>query len=100
MAPCCAPLLVEVAMVGVAAVGVVVPPLPLPDPPLLLLPPPPHPKSILPDKKTAASNSCPARIFLVSRSRRLNLLQSAATMRALSHKSVNCEFAGVKKIQC
>jgi hypothetical protein len=56
--------------VGVAAVGVVVLPPPLPDP-LLLLPPPPHPKNKLPDNRTAASISSPARIFLVSRSLRI-----------------------------
>jgi hypothetical protein len=71
VAPFCAPLLAEVVIVGVAAVGVVVLPPPLPDPPPPLLPPLPHPKNKLPDKRTAASISCPARIFLVSRSLRI-----------------------------
>jgi hypothetical protein len=73
-APFCAPLLVEVVMFGVAAVGVVVPPPPPPFPPPLL-PPLPHPHNKLPDMRIAASISCPARMFLVSGSRRLNLLE-------------------------
>jgi hypothetical protein len=90
MAPFCAPLLLDVEIAGVAATWGVAGQHPGPPP---LIPPLPHPHNKLTDKKIAASIPSPARIFLVSRSRRFNRNHTAATMKPLPHRYVNCEFA-------